>query len=123
VLLLSWLLSEPRWIEGGTLQRIAVVLDSSLAMEAFRPQTQRGIASDTATLARGASRTDWLLLESDNTRPPLYHGESRSDLLAALANWHANLGPHDAAPVLRSARVSVGDKGLVFFATYKPPGG
>lgn len=121
VLLLSWLLSAPRWIEGGTLQRIALVLDSSLAMEAFRSQTQKGVASDTARLARGASRTEWLLLESDNTRQPLYHGEDRSELLAALDNWHANLGPHDPTPVLRAARVSVGDKGLVFFVTYHAP--
>ncbi len=121
VVLISWLLSEPRWIESGTLQRVALVLDSSLAMEAFRPQIERGVASDTATLERGASRTEWLLLESDNTRPPLYHGEDRSALLDALNNWHANLGPHDPAPVLRAARVSVGDPGLVFFVTYHPP--
>jgi len=35
VLLLAWLLSEPRWVEAGTLQRIALVLDSSLSMDAF----------------------------------------------------------------------------------------
>ncbi|HVU37405.1 MAG TPA: BatA domain-containing protein [Opitutales bacterium] len=121
MVLLSWLLSEPRWVEGGTLQRVAMVLDSSLAMEAFRSQTQKGIAADSATLARGAARTEWLLLESDNTRPPLYHGENRAEMLAALDQWRASLGPHDPAPALRAARVSVGDKGLVFFITYRPP--
>jgi len=120
VLLISWMLSEPRWVENGTMQRVALVLDSSLAMDAFRPQLQKGLDADTATLARGASRTEWLLLESDLTRPPLYRGEDRAALLDALNNWHANLGPHDPAPVLRAARVAVGNDGLIFFVTYHP---
>ena len=121
VLLLAWMLSEPRWILGGTLQRVALVLDSSLSMEAFRAQILKGLASDTATLQRGASRTEWLLLESDVSRPPLYRGEDRASLLAELGKWHANLGPHDPSAVLRAARVSVGNQGLVFFVTYHPP--
>lgn len=123
VLLLAWMLSQPRWVESGTLQRVALVLDSSLAMEAFRPQLQQGLAGDTATLQRGANRTDWLLLESDVGRPPLYHGENRDALLQALAAWHANLGPHDPAPALRAARTAVGNDGLVFFVSYHPPPG
>ena len=121
VLLLAWMLSEPRWVESGTLQRIALVLDSSLAMEAFRSPMENGLAADTATLLRGASRTEWLLLDSDVARPPLYHGEDRAALLQAVANWHANQGPHDPAPALRSARTAVGNEGLVFFVTYHPP--
>ncbi len=121
VLLLAWMLSGPRWILGGTLQRVALVLDSSLAMEAFHPQFLKGLAADTATLQRGANRTEWLLLESDVSRPPLYRGEDRSASLAELEKWHANLGPHDPAAVLRAARVSVGNQGLVFFVTYHPP--
>ena len=121
VLLLAWMLSEPRWVESDTLQRVALVLDSSLAMEAFRPQLQKGVADDAATLRRGANRTEWLLLESDITRPPLYRGEDRAALLQALDGWHANLGPHDPAPTLRAARTAVGNEGLVFFVTYHPP--
>jgi hypothetical protein len=121
VLLIAWMLSEPRWVEAGTLQRVALVLDSSLAMEAFRPQIQKGLADDTSTLRRGANRTEWLLLESDISRPPLYRGEDRAAMLDALAKWHANLGPHDPAPVLHAARAAVGDQGLVFFVTYHPP--
>jgi hypothetical protein len=119
--LIAWMLSEPRWVESGTLQRVALVLDSSLAMEAFRPQLQKGLDADTATLRRGASRTEWLLLESDVSRPPLYRGEDRAALLLALAAWHANLGPHDPAPTLRAARAAVGNQGIVFFVTYHPP--
>jgi len=76
------------------------------------------------TLARAQNRTEWLLLESDLARPPLYSGEDRAALLAALANWHPNLGPHDPGPALRSARVAVGNDGLLFFVTDRtPPGG
>jgi hypothetical protein len=90
-------------------------------MEAFRADLQAGLEKDTATLARGAALTDWLLLESDPTRSPLYHGEDRAALLAALTQWAPNLGPHDAGPALRSARAAVGNDGLVLFVTDHPP--
>ncbi len=121
VLLLAWMLSGPRWIIAGSLQHIALVLDSSLSMEAFRPDLQAGLARDTGALSRSAAMTDWLLLESDPTRAPLYHGEDRNALLAALSRWTPNLGPHDAAPALRSARAAVGNDGLVFFVTDRAP--
>jgi hypothetical protein len=121
ILLLAWMLSEPRWVETGTLQRVALVMDSSLSMEAFRADIEQGLDRDTATLARGAARTEWVLLESDLARPSLYRGEDRAALLNALAGWRPDLGPHDPTAALRAASVAVGNDGLVFFVTDRLP--
>ena len=124
VLLLTWLLCEPRFVVAGTRQRIAIVLDSVISMEAFRTDVQKGLDRDTATLARSAARTEWLLLESDLARPPLYQGDDRSALLAALDSWEPNLGSRDPGPALRTARAAVGNDGRLFFVTYRlPPDG
>jgi len=121
ILLLAWLLSEPRWVVAGTRQRVAFVIDSVISMEAFRTDVQKGLARDTATLARGAAHTEWLLMESDLARPPLYQGDDRSALLAALNNWEPNLGSRDPGPALRTARAAVGNDGLLYFLTYRLP--
>jgi len=121
VLLLTWLLTEPRWIVQGTRQRVAIVLDSVISMEAFRADVQKGLERDTATLARGAARTEWLLVESDLARPPLYEGDDRMALLAALDKWEPNLGSRDPGPALRTARAAVGNEGQIFFVTFREP--
>ena len=36
VLLLTWLLVQPRWLKSDAVQRIAIVMDASASMQAFR---------------------------------------------------------------------------------------
>ncbi|HVJ45894.1 MAG TPA: BatA domain-containing protein, partial [Luteolibacter sp.] len=41
VLLLTWFLTEPRYPKSGTVQRLAIVLDSSASMTVFKEEALR----------------------------------------------------------------------------------
>ena len=117
VLLLAWLLAEPRWLRPDSGQRIVVVLDSSVSMLAFRAELDRTLAARLADVARAAAKTEWRLIESDPARPTLYAGNDLRALLTALAAWTPHLGAHDFQPALNAARSLVRDAGVAVFAT------
>lgn len=120
VLLLAWLLAQPRLLEEDSSQQIALVLDSSISMDAFRTEIIMGLTHDSSRLQTAATTTEWTLMESNATRPPLYKGLERAALLSALDHWQPNLGSHDPAAALRNARAAVGPDGLVVFVSDRP---
>ncbi len=120
VLLVTWLLVQPRWLRPDTRQTLVLVLDSSLSMDAFRPDLDEALATALPPLAATAATTDWIALESDPTRPRLYSGNSLTDLRAALTNWQPHLGTHDVAPALRLARTLTRDQGSIIFVSDQP---
>ncbi|MBC2594408.1 hypothetical protein H5P28_09080 [Ruficoccus amylovorans] len=120
-LLITWLLLQPRWIGEQTRQRIALVLDSSLSMDAFRPELLEALREQTQTLSGTAAQTDWLLMESDPRAPVLYRGEDRQELLRLASEWQPTLGVHDPSGALATVRALVGPEGAVIFVTDHPP--
>ncbi len=44
VILLAWFLSEPRYPKSGSVQRIAIVMDSSASMSVFKNDAMRALA-------------------------------------------------------------------------------
>lgn len=123
VLLLAWLLSEPRWLRPDSAQTVAVVVDSSLSMRAFAGPLRERLPQRLRLLARSAEKTQWLLLESDPVASRLYAGSRLEDLQAALAepHWRPRLGTHDPSAVLRLAQSLVQDRGVVVFVTDRKP--
>ncbi len=117
VILAAWVLSEPRWVRGGSTQTVAVVLDSSASMAAFREPAAKAVASLFEARAGRAERTEWLVLTSDPRQPPLYRGPDRVAALAAVAVWQPALGTHDFLPALRLAHDLAGANGLTWFVT------
>lgn len=117
VLLLTWLLAGPRWMKKDAVQRIAIVMDSSASMSAFRTPALEAVTTSLDTLLNSLSRAELSLLSSDPESPPLYHGASAVDLRAALSRWQPLLGVHDFNPSLRTARSLVGEKGVVMLIT------
>lgn len=117
VLLLTWLLVQPRFLTAGSTQRITIVLDSAVAMRAFQPVIAEKLAPRLREISGAAQKTEWLLLETDPTRPALYTGTQLVPMLAAIDKWLPALGKHDPALALRNA-ISTGDrKGMVIFVT------
>lgn len=117
VLLASWVLAEPRWVRAESAQTVAIVLDASASMEAFRTPAIAAVERE-MTLARGlAARTTWLVMTTNPRQPPLYRGEEELAALAALARWQPDLGQHDAAPALQLARGLVGAAGRSLLIT------
>jgi hypothetical protein len=104
VLLLTFLLIEPRWVNRTAVQRIAVVLDSSASMSAFRARVEREVPQRMrdAIAARGA-RTEWLVLGSDPRAGALYHGENVEAAIAAFGRWKTDAGTHDWSTAFRTA--------------------
>ncbi len=120
VLLLTWLLAEPRYQVARSTQRIAVVLDSSASMSVFA-ETLRGELAEALPEVQGAAAAvELTLLESASRRERLYSGASIEDALAALDGWQPRDGLTDPAQALRLARSLVGREGVVIYATDTP---
>ena len=117
VLLAVWVLTQPRWVRSDSAQTVAIVLDSSASMTAFRDEAVRAVETRFAAGEGHAARMQWLLLSSDPRQPPLYRGADRAAALAALAGWRPALGTHDLQPALRLARTLAGPGGLTWLVT------
>lgn len=120
VLVLAWVLSAPRFLTEDATQRVAVVLDASLSMDACREAMAKKLPERLATVSRYAMRTEWLVLTSDPRLPKVYHGDSLDAARAALAAWRPALGTHDPAPALAQAAAAVRDAGVVIYVTDHP---
>ena len=121
VLLLTWLLVQPRWLSRTSTHRVVIVLDSSVSMLPFRDELVRSLDEQTERLERGAAKTEWHLTGSDPTRGKLYSGADRAAVLAAVREWKPHLGAHDVAPALQMGQALLRGSGTVVFATDRPP--
>jgi hypothetical protein len=126
VLLLTWLLIEPRWIRPDSSQRIVVLLDSSVSMQAFRGPAIAALTPHLRELSKSASHTDWILMETDPAQPTLYSGRDAGLMLEAIERWKPRLGTHDPAPAFRVAQALPAGRGAAVFVTdhpIEPPAG
>lgn len=115
VLIFTGLLAGPRWMKKDAVQRIAIVMDASASMSAFRSEAEAAVRNTLGTLLSPLARAELSLLSSDPGQPALYHGASEADLGAALPQWQPLLGVHDFTPSLRTARGLVGAQGSLVF--------
>jgi len=120
VLIFTWLLAGPRWLRNDAVHRIAIVLDSSASMQAFRPEAEKAVTQTLSKFLSPGARAELALLSSDADSPSLYYGASSLDLTTHLPQWQPVLGTHDFTPALRSARSLVGPQGAVLLITDHP---
>lgn len=120
VLLLSWFLAEPRYQKAGSVQRVAVVIDSSASMGVFKEAALRRLGEMLPVIQGSASGLQLTLLESTPNRPRIYAGGSAEELRTALADWQPRDGPVDPAQALRLARSLVSREGTVLYLTDTP---
>jgi len=120
VLLLAWFLTEPRFQKSSSVQRIAVVLDSSASMGVFKEAALNRLVSELPTLQGPASTVELTVMESAPGRPRLYAGSSVEDLKAALENWQPLDGLNDPSQALRLGRSLVSREGTVIYLTDTP---
>jgi hypothetical protein len=120
VILLTWLLVEPRYPKEKSVQRIAIVLDASASMEVFRDALAERLAEEIPDLLGPASSAEFTLLESLPGGLRLYAGPSSKDLLAAIRAWKPRAGTTDPTHALRLARSIVSREGIVLYATDTP---
>lgn len=117
VLLLTWMITQPRWVRPDSVQRVAVVLDSSASMAAFRENLSRQLRTELDRLSGAAFRTEYAVIDSQVSGQPVYSGTEISGLMEALAEWEPSGGDHDFGPALRVGRSLVGGTGLLVLAS------
>jgi hypothetical protein len=123
VLILTWILVGPRWLREDSVQKVAVVVDSSSSMEAFRDRWKEVLERELGRLGRTAATTEWTLLESDPGAGTLYSGNELERLVAALDDWRPRLGAHDVSGALRTGQELVRNEGVLLFVTDHLPKG
>jgi hypothetical protein len=117
VLLLAWLLSEPRWASGRSVQRVVLVLDNSASMEAFREELLESIREELPPLTTIVGTTEYTAIESSSSGTTLYRGTSLGELIAALSSWEPAAGSHSTEQALRVGRGLAGSGGILVFVT------
>lgn len=120
ILLLAWFLAEPRLQKEGSVQRIAVVLDSSASMGVFKQDAITRLTSELPRFQGPAAAVEFTVIESAPSRPRLYAGKSLDDLKAALEKWQPLDGLTDPTQALRLARSLVSREGSVIYLTDTP---
>lgn len=120
VLLLAWFLAQPRYRKSGSVQRVAIVLDSSASMGVFKKEAVDRLAEMLPGLRGAASEIQLTVLESVPNRPRLYAGPSMDELKGALERWQPRDGPVDPTQSLRLARSLVSREGTVLYLTDTP---
>ena len=117
VLLLTWLLTDPQWLEKTSVQRIAIVLDGSASMTVAKPAVLKDLPRDLGKLASATTQSEVYLIDSRMAGGPLYHGPEGDGIRTTLQAWTPAGGTHDPAPALRLARNLSGRDGLVLYVT------
>ena len=120
VILLAWFLAEPRFQKSGSVQRIAVVLDSSASMSVFKPQAIARLAAELPLFQGPATTVELTVMESAANRPRLYAGSSVDELKTVLEKRQPLDGLTDPTQALRLARSLVSREGTVIYLTDTP---
>ena len=120
VLLLTWLLLEPRYPLSRSTQRIAIVLDSSASMMVSKNRLIEQLSNELPQLKGFATDVEYTVLESTPGKQRLYAGKSTEELLASLEQWQPLAGVTDPTQSLRLARSLVSRDGIVLYATDTP---
>jgi len=111
VLLLTWVLAEPRWPRADSVQTVVLVLDDALAMQAVEREAREAALRLVAEEAGRAAQTEWVVMGSNPRAPLRYRGFDRSAAEASVAAWRPGLGTHDYAAALRGGRALANAKG------------
>lgn len=117
VLLLTWLLVDPKYGNHRVTRQIAVVLDSSASMQPLRESLPEKLAEALTTVKGSADHASYFVLDHDPREPRIYAGDRLDDLKKNLAAWNPTDGARDPAASLRIARSLVGPGGVVLFVT------
>lgn len=120
VLLLTWLLVEPRYVKPASTQQVAVVVDSSASMTVFKEQLSKKLREKLPPLQGEAARLQIYIFESAPDRPTIYAGEDLEEALLAIDEWTPSAGATDPSTALRLARSRVSREGVLVFVSDTP---
>lgn len=117
VLILTWLLTEPRWLSGKAVHPIVFVVDSSASMDAFRDEAEEAITEATSKFSRLGNKIALTVMESHSEGETLFAGESDEGLSDAIKAWQPSMGTHSPEGALRVGRSVAGSDGILVYVT------
>jgi hypothetical protein len=120
VLILTWILTEPRWTSARSVERVVLVLDHSASMEAFAKELATALRREIPPLTALVGTTEYSLIESTLTGSNLYRGTSFEEMMTALEAWSPSAGTHSAESALRIGRSLAGTDGTLVYVTDHP---
>jgi Aerotolerance regulator N-terminal len=120
VLLLTWLLVEPRIKQEKSTLRLAIVLDSSASMSVSKDAVSAKLGKQIEQLKQQVDSLEVTLLESIPGSQSLYRGNDPAALAKVLEAWQPRSGALDPAYSLRLARSLVSSEGVVIYVTDTP---
>ncbi|MGE9269571.1 MAG: BatA domain-containing protein [Verrucomicrobiales bacterium] len=117
VAILSWILAEPRYQKSNSIQRVALVLDTSASMSVFKESLVSTLGEKLPEIQGNAAQLEMTFLQSNPAKERLYSGNSIEHALAALEDWNPREGISDPSSALRIGRSLVGKEGILIYAT------
>ncbi|MEC5126258.1 BatA domain-containing protein [Verrucomicrobiales bacterium BCK34] len=120
VLILTWLLVQPRWTSERSVQRVVLIIDSSASMAAFKDRLADELTSAIPPLTSAVATTEYRLVESQLRGDNLYSGTEFYGLLTALETWNPSDSAHSPETALRVGRSLAGSEGTLIFVTDYP---
>lgn len=115
--LLTFLISDPRFVSPHSVQRVILVLDSSASMHAFKQQALQKLQQTLPRYTKLAAKTEFILLETNPNKGILYDGSSPDELLEKATTWAPTLGQHDFTYAFDIAKRFADDQGFLLFIT------
>jgi len=113
VLVLTWLLVEPRWMRSEQMSQHVIVLDSSASMAAFAEESRAGLEMFIQERMDAAGGHLFTILESHQSGQTLYRGKAPLPFPEKLATWMPIQSTHSPDDALRTARSLAGTEGEV----------
>lgn len=120
VLILTWLLVQPRWTSERSVQRVVLIIDSSASMAAFTDRLAEELTTAIPPLTSAVATTEYRLVESQLRGDNLYSGTEFSAMLTALESWNPSDSAHSPETALRVGRSLAGSEGTLIFVTDHP---
>lgn len=117
VLILTWLLVDPRWQRESSVQRIVLVIDSSASMGAFREEVIETLDSELPAIITALGKVSLTAIESHERGENLYRGDSVRELTEILTDWEPSNSAHSPEAALQIGRSLAGTDGTLIFVT------
>ncbi len=117
VLLLTWILSKPKFGNERAMQQVAVIVDSSASMLGCRNQFGERLGTALREVAAEADHSVFYVLDHDARRSRMYQGENIDELLMVMEGWDPKDGARDPRQAIRIGRSLVGPGGRVIYVT------
>lgn len=120
VLLIVWVLLQPRWANERAGRTVVFVLDDLRLMNAFKKEAEAAVKRDMETVAQSGIPTEWIIMTSSAAQSPLYRGTNADRAFEHVRQWTPGSDEHDPKPALNIAAAVAGPSGSTRLVTCAP---